>query len=571
MLIWTANEYGNILSYHDERRRFFDRAVEELRAAAQVFPENRIVRMYLGEPIPPAQQYESVAHAPAWASAQREGLERLTDIVLWWIDHRLRDDGQYGGGWDDDCEMWRSWVPVMIAFQHPRITEAQAFFSQALLQQEYMRDGYTSHVYDVEHTAEPSSDTITPMMHLAPDDAQWSRRAMRLAELMETLWTSRNERGLLQFKSTYFGGRKVDEDPLLACDTPYHVRAVEPALILWLRTGDQRLRHLFTAWMDTWVDATARAERGKPAGILPAAIRWPSGEAAGPGEHWWDPRHHGEPTLYEWPSAVGKMCDALLLTYHMTGDAKYLAPLRSMAEVRLEWLKNPIDSPQPGSRPWCGRQLGFLANTLVKYRMLTGSDEFDELLAHDAGNLASAEIDPSDPALVKSLERTARALAVNFPGRTSEVRWTDRVFAFARLFGEDMLFPQAVPACNSRPDLNLLYATATGDRGNFLVFPLNRVRWLTEPRNIAALVTRQGPDQFCAELFHFGESPRRIEAELYLLKPGLYDVRVLDESGTQLGDATLLQVDGPRSRIELQLPPQQLCRLQVAKHPAEPE
>jgi len=564
MLIWTANESGNIKGYHEERRRYFDRAVAELRAAAKVFPENRIVRMYLGEPIPPARQYAAVAAAPAWAAAQREGLERLTDVVLWWIDHRFQEDGQYGGGWDDDCEMWRHWVPVMIAFEHPRITAAQERFARALLSQDYMNGGYTSRVYDVEHTAEPSSDTITPMMHLAPDDPEWSGRARRLAELTETLWTGRNERGFLQFKSTYFSAERVDGDPVRACDTPYHVRAVEPALVLWLRTGDERLGRLFASWLDTWVDATLRTDRGKPAGIIPAAIRWPGGETAGPGADWWDPRHHGEPRLYEWPSAMGKMTDALLLAYHMTGDAKYLAPLRSMAAIRLDALKDRSkQSPQPGSPLWCGRKLGFLADTLVKYRLLTGGGEFDELLAREGGSLADADVDPDDPALVNTLQKTAEALAINFPGRTSEVRWTDRVFAFARLFDEDMLFPEAVPACNKRPDLSLLYATATGDRGNFLVFPLNRVRWLTEPRDVAALVTEQAADRFSAELFHFGTAQREMGAELYLLKPGRYTLAITDEAGSQLAAPTPISVDGPRTRVRFTIPPQKRCRLQV--------
>ena len=76
MLVWTANEFGNILGYHDERRRFFDQAVEKFQIAAKSFPENRIVRMYLGEPFPPAKLYSSVPSAPAWAVYQREGLER---------------------------------------------------------------------------------------------------------------------------------------------------------------------------------------------------------------------------------------------------------------------------------------------------------------------------------------------------------------------------------------------------------------------------------------------------------------------------------------------------------------
>lgn len=568
MLVWTANEYGNILGYHDERRRFFDRAVDNFRIANRAFPENRIVQMYLGEPFPPLKEYPRVPGAPEWAVWQRESLERLTDVVLWWIEHRLQSDGQYGGGWDDDCEMWRSWVPVMIAFEHPKITEAQALFSRALLSQEYMRDGYTRHVYDVEHTAEPSSDTISPMMHLAPDDPQWRQRALRLAELMETLWTGRNERGQRQFKSTYFSAQRVDPDPVRACDTPYHVRAMEPALVLWLRTGDERLRRLFTTWLDTWVDAAARSERGRPAGVIPAAIRWPSGETAGPGPDWWDPRHHGEPRLYEWPSAVSGLADALLLAYHMTGDDRYLQPLRSMAAIRLEALRTRGgDSPVPGSRLWCGRKLGFLAGTLAKYRLLTGSDEFDPLLARDDGAWAARQADPQRTQLAGSLRQTAAALAVNFPGCTSEVRWTDRVFAFARLFGEDMLFPKANPACNRRPDLELLYGTATGDRGRFLVFPMNAVRWLTPPRDIAALVTDCGRDRFAADLFHFGESPRPLAAELYLLRPGPYTLTLADPDGNPLAAARRFQVDGPRTRIDLELPPRRLCVVKASPCP----
>jgi hypothetical protein len=352
MLVWTANEYGNILGYHDERRKFFDKAVEDFRAAKSAFPANRIPRMYLGEPIPPGQSYAAPATAPAWAALQREGLQRLGDIVHWWIDHRLQKDGQYGGGWDDDCEMWRSWVPVMIAFEDPKITRAQAFFSRALLGQPYMKGGYTSHVYDVEHTAEPSKDTITPMMHLAPEDPQWQARAGRIAELAQTLWTGRNQRGFLQFKSTYFSAEKVDPNPKRACDTPYSVVAVEPVLLLWQRTADPRLGQFFSSWMDTWVEATARAENGKPAGIIPAAIRWPDGAVRGPGENWWDPRHHNEPRLYEWPSAVGMLADTLLLTWHMTGKEKYLEPLRSMAAIRLKYLKNrPKRAPREALLP----------------------------------------------------------------------------------------------------------------------------------------------------------------------------------------------------------------------------
>ena len=565
MLVWATNEYGNIIFYHDTRRKFFDKAVEQFKIARAAFPDNRIIGMYLGEPIGPEKQYPNMGGAPAWAALQREGLERLADIIDWWIDHRLQEDGQYGGAWDDDCEMWRHWVPVMVAFESPKVSRAQAFFSEALLRQEYMKDGYTSRTYDVEHTAEPSTDTITPMMHLSPDDAGWKRRAMRLAELMETVWTGRNERGMLQFKSTYFNALKVDPSPKRACDTPYHVVAIQPTLVLWQRTGDEKLTRLFSAWMDTWVDASARSERGKPAGVIPAAIYWPEGRIGGPGPDWWDPQHHGEPKLYEWPSAVTKLTDALLLTWHMTGKEKYLAPIRSMARIRSEWLTRPSKgSLKPGSEPWCGSRLGSLGGTLAKYRLLTGSTEFDELLARDYGALTLAGPDSDRKPLTTALRGTAGALRVNFPGYTSEVRFTDRVLTFPRLFGADMMFPEAVAANSKRPDPNLLYATATGNRGGFVVFPLGAVRWLTPPRQIAALVTRAATDGFTAELFHFGHEARRMGAEFYLLSPGRYTYEL---QYADLEKRSILSkpfsVDGPRTRIEFTLPPKRLIELRV--------
>lgn len=564
MLVWIANEYGNIIGYSEERRRFFDRAVESFQIAHDAYPANRVIRMYLGQPFPPEKSYPAPSSAPPWAAAQREGLERLADIIHWWIDHRLQGDGQYGGGWDDDCEMWRNWVPVMIAFDDPKAAQAQAAFSEALLNQEYMKDGYTSRVYDVEHTAEPSKDTITPMMHLTPDDPIWRDRAQRIGNLMDGLWTGTNERGLRQFKSTYFSAQTVDPSPERACDTPYQVVAVQPTLLLWQRTGDKRLTELFSSWMDTWVDAAAREEHGKPAGVVPAAIHWPDGEARGPGENWWDPRHHGEPRLYEWPSAVGHLADTLLLTWHMTGDEKYLAPLRSMAKLRLKWLQSERDeTPPAGSEGWCGSKLGFLAPTLAKYRLLTGSEEFDDLLARDYSALATSASPDGRESLTRALRRTASALAVNFPGYTSEVRFTDRVFTFHRLFGADMLFREAKTGMDLRPDTNLLYSSATGDRGSLEFFPLNAVRWLTPPRGIAALVTRSGRDGLSAELFHFGDGPRTMGAEFYLLAPGSYEVRLTDSNGEAIGRTQRFEVTVPRSRIAFELPPARQCRLEV--------
>jgi hypothetical protein len=524
MLLWVTLEYGGYWNKPEKRRERFESIRPLFERAAADFPENRIVKMYLGKPLPPEKSYEFPDNAPAWAVYQREGLERLTDIVHWWIDNRLQEDGQYGGGWGDDCEMWRWWTPVLIGFQDPKIEAAQEKLSKALLSQDHMAGGYTDHVFDVEHTSEDSSDVITPMMHLAPNDEYWTARALRLADVMENLWTGINERGHLQFKSTYFSVDKVDPDPRKACDTVYHPRAVQPALLYWQRTGDKDLGQLFAAWMDTWVEATAREERGKPAGIVPSAIHWPDGGIGGVGENWWNPENHSNDPLYVWPSAMGQMTATLLQTFHMTHDEKYLEPLRSMAQARLEYLSDPPEGePVEGTKAWAASKIR-LTDVAGKFKLLTGRNDFDPLLEQDPDPYLMYRLTGEKGSLERQLRENAEALSVNFPGYTSEVRYTDRVLRFPHIFGENGIVPEG-QAPIKVPEPQSLYATATGDPGDALYFPLNAVRWLTPPRNIAALVDDSGKDRLSARVYNFAEEDREIACELFLLEPGEYRFR----------------------------------------------
>lgn len=559
MIVWVTLESGNIWKIPNARRAQLDAARQEFEHYARHFPENRIARMYLGEAISRDEVPAPVENAPAWAAYQREGLEGIADIIHWWIRHRLQDDGQYGGGWGDDCEMWRWWVPVLIAFEDPEITAAQARFCRALWAQEHMAGGYTDRLYDVEHTAEDSADTLTPMMHLEPNNPEWRNRALRLVDLMESLWTGINERGQLQFKSTYFSADRVNLEAKRACDTVYHPRAIQPALLLWQRTGDARMGRLFTSWLDTWVDATARSERGKPAGVIPSAIHWPDGAIGGIGEYWWDPENHTDDPLYVWPSSMSMMLNTLLLAHHMTGEAKYLGPLQSMAQVRLRYLDSPVENPEPGSEAWCGSKLGGMTGIAAKYKLLTGEELFDDLLAKDENPYMSVRLRGDREAMTEALRKNAEALRINFEGYTSEVRYTDRVLRFPSLFGANSMYEKALPAFHS-PDPAQLYSTATGDPDAGIDFPVNAVRWLTPPREIAALVTASGPERFEAELFHFGDSPREMGARLYLLKTGTYSVHVKGAD-----DSTEMSVSiGEDRDISFTIPPRRLCIVRIS-------
>lgn len=573
MLVWVNLEYSDIYPYPEKRAQFLGKARRLFEEVRMEFPENRVIPMYLGQALPPEHVLGIPAGAPGWAVAQREGLERLTDVIDWWIDHRLRPNGEYGGGWGDDCEMWRHWAPILIGFDYPKANWAQAYHSERLLAQPHLAGGYHNRLMDVEHTSEDISDGLTPMMHIAPDNPEWAERALRLVELAETLWMGRNERGFLQFKSTYFTASDVDLQPARAVDTVYHPRALQPALLYWQRTGDPRVGRLVTDWMRTWVDAAAREERGKPAGMIPTALHWPDGGIGGVGSNWWLPENYETP-LYDFPSAMALMVNTLLQTYHQTGDESFLEPIKSMAAARLEWSRARIANPEPGSKMWAAANLDQLIGVLAKYSLLTGDTQFDEILRQEEGSpYAQFLINKDWSVITGGLQQLAQVLRVNFPSYTSEVRYTDRLFRFPILYQPEWMLEDGAPEpllmieagvmAMGLNRVHLLYNTVTGDPGDPLYFPMNAVRWHTPPRNIAAMVTESTPRKIESRLYHFGQDARTLECEFFLLAPGDYQYSLVDVRTGAAASRGTIRITEDNRRLTLTLPQQRELTLTI--------
>lgn len=578
MMAWSLIEGSTLRSNPKEAKWFKDEAVASFQRVAQAFPKNQASRMYLGEAQPWGTVPAPVAGAPEWATLQREQLERLTDIIHWWIDHRQRQDtGEFGGGWGDDCEMWRWWSSVLLGFNDPKITAAQLKFSRSAVTRPHLKGGFNTEVTDVEHAAEDTTDNLIPLMVLEPDNEKWTKWGLQMGDFMRDVWTGRNERGQVQFKSFYFSATETNAKPERAYDVIADVGALHPALLAWQKTGDQKLGEQICTWLDTWVGATAREENGKPAGILPASIHWPEGTASG-ADGWWQPvKPSGYMhSYYIWPSVITEITDALMLAYVMTGKESYLSPLRSMAAIRLKYLKNPPTGDlKPGTEAWCGIELaprknansntGGLVKTLARFKALTGTTEFDELITLEGSEFVIRTDDAGRKEMEAALRESLASLRVNFAGFTSEVRSTDRVMRFVQFLSQDYAFDAYKGV--TQPKHELLYRMVTGDK-NAPRFPQMAVRWLTSPQEIATFVTEASTTQLTAELFHFGKGDRDLNAELRQLKPGKYTANlVVDGKPASLPQAAIKVEKGHFTKVPLKLPPQKLAILHIA--PAE--
>jgi hypothetical protein len=264
---------------------------------------------------------------------------------------------------------------------------------------------------------------------------------------------------------------------------------------------------------------------------------------------------------------MDQMTHTLLLTHYITGKAKYLEPIRSLAKARLRYLSSPPKKePAPGTEAWCASRLGGLSSVIAKYRFLTGNTEFDELIGKESLPYIRFRMDGDFNSLVSALGNNAEALRVNFEGYTSEVRYTDRVLRFPRLFTDNDTLAESAVTIHT-PNPSLLYSTVTGDPGGAGYFPLNAVRWLTESRNIAALVTESGTEEFAAELFHFGLGKRPMSAEFYLLKGGEYILTLTAKNGEEQKPLITdnFVVKGGRTQVFFELPPRELCTLNIRR------
>jgi len=303
------------------------------------------------------------AGVPEWAAAQRDALSRYVCWVHWWIDHQ-QSDGQFGGTWNDDVELVCGWPLACLAASDKKTFDSLKLLANGVWDWGPVKKyGYSTYT-DVEHSAEEISYSQPRMVVLDYDNPEWIERCRYTVQTCLREFMGENGRGMLQFRSDWFGyrGSKPTIDPKRAFDIPQCAKALKPGLYAAWR-GDEEMKRVMVRYADTWLDAAMQEYPGKPRGVIPARIDFRTGKPVG---------------MCKWMPVMRATHYHLIGCYLLTGDPKYLAPARET--IRHHLVENNVrDLPLLG-RTRGKEHIGIadqLAVIASLWRILTKDSTFD--------------------------------------------------------------------------------------------------------------------------------------------------------------------------------------------------
>ena len=269
----------------------YDLAKKHFAVLKEAFPDNRLVRMYSGEKVPTRKDYAIDARgAPEWARLQHEAFARYMDVIHYWVEHRQADNGELGGGWGDDVEILRTWAPAVLAVDDPVALRGLRGITEGVWNSGQIENGYSRKVGDVEHAAEPVSDTQPLMMAVDYGNPLYVERCMATMACMRDVWTAVNDHGHRHFKSHYYSATEVDASGTRAADVALNGRAAKPGIwVLWYNRHPA-VEEVLGQWCRAWVEDAFRTDNGKPAGFVPGSVRFEDDRIGGFADAWWQTR-----------------------------------------------------------------------------------------------------------------------------------------------------------------------------------------------------------------------------------------------------------------------------------------
>lgn len=484
-----------------------------------------------------AEGGEPVPCAPQWARQYTEGLRAFRQIIEYWLD-RQQTNGSFGFGLGEDVEMVVGWPGIMMATDDRRIEQALERMIDGVWGNDLIQRGYIAIATDPEHGAEPTSYSTPILLYQRFGSPRLIERLMVTAQNAEA-WTGLTPAGDRHMRSSYFGSQQMYTWPFYDEDTPINARAWIPIMQLVLYNRDEYATRYMTEWADAWVRHALGSARGKPPGFLPGQVAFPTGEPGGYTNNWWGAAAHEFSRLWY----QTRLHELLVVCYTVTGNQKYLEPLRKLLDFVSRHARPavPAGVPTPPDRlpsqyafppgwregdmstQWA-RDLGW-GHFLNWYWYVTGDARFDASF----GALFDKPIERGPyPRVDTALVESAWRRAVSFRDQ-----YFQQVLPDLRVGKGDSLANYAAAFWQKQYGTMTFGNRCFRDGGNlansvnwpWVDFPPPSVVWKNTGYEVGIFVLADERQLFRVALCNVSDTRKTIAAQLFALDEGCYTVR----------------------------------------------
>ncbi len=393
------------------------------------YPNFRLLKIYLDEQIL-AEAADTSAYSvvtPEWVNQTHLAMTSLRDVIHYWVDNRQADNGEFGGKYDDDVEMLRWWPITRLANNDSKTLLGMRRLVDGVWNSGWITDGFSSKVRDVEHSSEPVADTQPMMIALDYGNPIYVERCMESIKGLRELWTGVNKYGHRHFKSSWYSYNQIDARPPRNCDVEMNARTVSAARWLAWYNRHPFAMQFIREWSDAWLEDCMRTDKGKPYGIVPAAIRYEDDAIGGHADNWHHPGMFWD--YYNFHGGT-RMMKQFLATYQLTDDVKYLAPIEEALKLAEKYYHQNTDQAAIGSEAWVAEILKRSSDfdeTVELWRLLTGNSKYDRIISQIGSDYLKFRLTGDKTCLAVGSKRVSDGILYNRELRTTEGYFTDRI------------------------------------------------------------------------------------------------------------------------------------------------
>jgi hypothetical protein len=488
-----------------------EKADSLLRIINKLYPQSDLVKMYLNEYSAPAFNAKFPTGVPEWAGLQRIAVSQLKDVIHYWSEARQANDGEFGGKYDDDVEMMRWWPFARVGVDDSVTLAGMKRLVDGVWNSSWIENGWSKKVRDVEHSSEPVADTQPMMIGFDYGNPVYVERCMQSLKLALDLWTDKNAFGHRHFKSTWYSSTEIDREKPKDCDVSYNTRTVKAIRWLaWYNRHPQALKFL-KEWGDSWLEDCMRTDKGKPKGIVPAAIRFSDDAIGGHADNW---HHPGMFWNYYDYHGASDMLMEFMTNYQLFHDTKYLEPIEmSLALVKKH--QGLSEAPKNiGSEEWAAYTMmrsGGFWDVAELWRLASSNTSYDDLLKQRGSASIKFHLTSDEQYLRDELLAVIKDARESLPLITSEGYFTDRI---------------EIRNLRSREDhgAGALESMYLGAPLVDLFFPFSPVFWGGFDTTFSALVLKASPTGLVAKMFNHSGTVQHGRISFLQLEPGSYVV-----------------------------------------------